>query len=277
LDAIEQLIIEERGGDRTEKNNFSVLLRNGIVPEELKGRYGKAFKKHQQAWSGSGNKQGLSFSDLTRFNTWFELHPEKVAGVETITTSREFPISIKGTKEDILDTVAKTLRKKNTTSPQRDATLVPDLHRGYGYTIRMVDGRPFQGSYTDTFAWYRLKRDGIKAVNANPKLRYVPLKKVKPFNGKSRFSFTASNITVYDNATNKILAQSMHDSKNLLRLLKKFPNFVDRESIRRRLRDYYMDIPQKEKDAVFQDSGKRVRIIRAKAEAKLKLLNLLKI
>ena len=44
----------------------------------------------------------LDFLELTRFNSWFALHPEKVAGKEVVSTSREFPITIKGTKEDIL-------------------------------------------------------------------------------------------------------------------------------------------------------------------------------
>lgn len=47
----------------------------------------------------------LDFTELTRFNTWFALHPEKVAGREVITTSRNFPISIKGTKEDVTNTI----------------------------------------------------------------------------------------------------------------------------------------------------------------------------
>jgi hypothetical protein len=44
----------------------------------------------------------LSLIELTSFNTWFVLHPEKVCGQEIITTSREFPISVKGTKENIV-------------------------------------------------------------------------------------------------------------------------------------------------------------------------------
>ena len=112
LDAIMQLIKEEKGGDRTEKNNNPVLLRNGIIPDELKSRYEKAFGKRHKAWIRSGNKQTLSFSDVTRFNTWFEIYPEKVAGKEIITTSREFPISIKGSETDILITITKTLQSR---------------------------------------------------------------------------------------------------------------------------------------------------------------------
>jgi hypothetical protein len=50
-------------------------------------------------------EETLSFFDLTRFNTWFTLYPEKVCGKEVVTTSIEFPITIKGTKEDILNTI----------------------------------------------------------------------------------------------------------------------------------------------------------------------------
>lgn len=112
LDAIQEIIAEEKGGDRTVKNNHSVLLRNGVVPEKLKSRYESALKKHQKAWLEYPKEQALSFSEITRYNTWFQLHPEKVAGKERITTSRHFPISIKGSKEDILSVIIKTIQSK---------------------------------------------------------------------------------------------------------------------------------------------------------------------
>lgn len=100
-----QLITEERGGDRTVKNNYSVLLRNGVVPDVLKEHFEKLQKTR--------DNQPLSFDEITRFNTWFEIHPEKIAGKEVITTSREFPVSIKGYKSDILATIGKTLKQEN--------------------------------------------------------------------------------------------------------------------------------------------------------------------
>lgn len=112
LDAIQQIITEEKGGDRSEKNNYSVLLRNGIVPPELKERYDITFKEYHRAWLQSENTP-LSFSEITRFNTWFLIHPEKVAGKEVVTTSREFPISIKGSKNDILSTINRTLQSSS--------------------------------------------------------------------------------------------------------------------------------------------------------------------
>jgi hypothetical protein len=47
----------------------------------------------------------LSFSELCTFNTWFTMYPEKVCGTEEITTSREFPITIKGDMEWIENTI----------------------------------------------------------------------------------------------------------------------------------------------------------------------------
>jgi hypothetical protein len=209
LDAIMQLIAEEKGGDRTAKNNHSVLLRNGVVPVEMKKRYDEAFNEHHKTYIRTGKVQPLSFAEITRFNTWFEIHPEKVAGKEIITTSREFPISVKGSETDILMTITKTLQDKQKTKTSgekqiREATLIPDKAKRKGYKIKMLDGKPFQGSYTDTFGWYRDKEDGIKAI-VEKKLKYVPT-------GKNN-----------------------------------------------------------------QDKEKQLRIIKAKAEAKLKLLKLLKI
>jgi len=101
LKAFVQVIKEEAGGDRDEKNNTSVVLRNGVVPNGFNNRIDQLIDQKQKSESNSH----LSFDEITRFNTWFELHPEKVAGTEVVTTSREFPIMIKGTEEDIIRTV----------------------------------------------------------------------------------------------------------------------------------------------------------------------------
>lgn len=43
----------------------------------------------------------LSFSDLTHFSGWFSLRPDRVAGTEATTSSREFPVTIKGGMADV--------------------------------------------------------------------------------------------------------------------------------------------------------------------------------
>ncbi|WP_264550445.1 hypothetical protein [Flavobacterium sp. N2820] len=44
----------------------------------------------------------MNFVEITSNDNWFKKHPEKIAGVEYETTSRFFPIMVKGTKEDVL-------------------------------------------------------------------------------------------------------------------------------------------------------------------------------
>jgi hypothetical protein len=61
----------------------------------------------------------LNFVELTQFNTWFKLHPEKVAGTEKLTTSLHFPVTIKGKRED----VERVLKVKNPKPTSNDIAL----------------------------------------------------------------------------------------------------------------------------------------------------------
>ena len=89
-----------------EKNNDRILLRNGLIPEKLLPEFNKVLIQRHQSLLHVKNQQPLSFMEQCSFNTWFAMHPEKVAGVEYVTTSREFPIMVKGTKEDIIETIS---------------------------------------------------------------------------------------------------------------------------------------------------------------------------
>jgi hypothetical protein len=44
----------------------------------------------------------MDFVTITSNNNWFEMHPEKIAGEEYLTTSLYFPIMVRGTKADVL-------------------------------------------------------------------------------------------------------------------------------------------------------------------------------
>lgn len=89
------------GEESTEKSNDKVLLRNGVFPTNLNEQELVLAELKRKNYSDSP----LSFRELSSYNNWFVLHPEKMAGKEIITSSRTFPLSIKGTKEDILKTV----------------------------------------------------------------------------------------------------------------------------------------------------------------------------
>jgi hypothetical protein len=87
--------------NQPEKGNDIILLRNGVFPE----KYNEEKLVGDKMVEGKYYEETLSFFDLTRFNTWFSLYPEKVCGKEVVTTSIEFPITIKGSKEDIINTI----------------------------------------------------------------------------------------------------------------------------------------------------------------------------
>lgn len=108
ISAIEELI-QTIDADRDEKNNDRTIFRYGVFPDAYDEEKIVSKKMQNQNFSDSA----LSFEELSKFNTWFAMHPEKVAGIQHITASREFPISIKGTKEDILKTIK--IRKKTKT------------------------------------------------------------------------------------------------------------------------------------------------------------------
>jgi SNF2 family DNA or RNA helicase len=98
--------------DRQEKNGERVLLRNGVIPVSL----APDVEAQIQAGLSRFSNQPLSFEEITRYNTWFEMHPQKVCGEEHITTSREFPIQIRGSKADIIRTIQTHLSPKPTLS-----------------------------------------------------------------------------------------------------------------------------------------------------------------
>ena len=65
----------------------------------------------------------LSFVELTQFNTWFKLHPEKVAGTEKLTTSLHFPVTIKGKREDVERVLSVAKQKKRYNGMSVEETL----------------------------------------------------------------------------------------------------------------------------------------------------------
>lgn len=99
--AIEKLL--EEVPQSQEKNAARVLLRNGMISKELKKRFDQL--QDQEYKLTFALNSPLSFREITSFNTWFAMHPEKICGKETITTSLQFPITVKGSKEDIIQAI----------------------------------------------------------------------------------------------------------------------------------------------------------------------------
>lgn len=87
-----------------ESNNDSpdiALLRNGVMRDSELEKMLVVDQMNKQEYPNSH----LSFVEQCSFNNWFNMHPGKVCGEEIITTSREFPISIKGDKKWIENTI----------------------------------------------------------------------------------------------------------------------------------------------------------------------------
>ena len=87
-----------------ESNNDSPdlsLLRNGVMRDRELEKMLVVDQMNTHEYPNSP----LSFVEQCSFNNWFNMHPEKVCGEEIITTSREFPISIKGDKRWIENTI----------------------------------------------------------------------------------------------------------------------------------------------------------------------------
>ncbi len=79
----------------------------GLIDEKFQSRYPDV---HGQVEARKADivDVPLSFSEITKYNTWFEMNPDRVAGTEVITTSRNFPIQIKTKRSDI-DRVLKVI------------------------------------------------------------------------------------------------------------------------------------------------------------------------
>jgi hypothetical protein len=101
LDEYRQELKENSSDSRREivEKNI-VLLRNGVFPPN-NAHQAVVYQIPQLLLEKNYPNTPLSFNEITRYSTWFEMHPEKVAGEEIISSSREFPLTIKGSKEDI--------------------------------------------------------------------------------------------------------------------------------------------------------------------------------
>lgn len=79
-------------------------LQNGFVPDAKKGEFDSLVVSET-----SRDNSPLSLVELTTFSTWFDMHPEKVAGTMQGGTSLYFPVIVKGTKADVEKMFANTL------------------------------------------------------------------------------------------------------------------------------------------------------------------------
>lgn len=89
---------------------YSKAILWGTIPKETLADYEQLEKEElQELRKNKENNAPLSFTELTSFNTWFYLYKDKVAGTEALTTSLLFPVTIKGTRKDVEQLFARAL------------------------------------------------------------------------------------------------------------------------------------------------------------------------
>ena len=101
-----------------------VLLRNGVIPDSFQMQLDKAIQFALQQKGFEHVNQPLEFREITRYNTYFTMHPERVAGEEITTTSRDFPVQIKGAKEDIIRVIEAQLPKQKPSALELEAEAI---------------------------------------------------------------------------------------------------------------------------------------------------------
>jgi hypothetical protein len=108
IDVFRQL--QTRLSKSAEDNMNLVLVRSGVFPPDQDEQESINQYLRQNQYPDTP----LSFTELCTYNTWFRMHPDKVCGTEKITSSREFPITIRGDRQTIEDTIGRFLPQQKT-------------------------------------------------------------------------------------------------------------------------------------------------------------------
>lgn len=101
-----------------EKGSARKLMLYGVVPA------GYDLKAWLDGDANSEESEPLDLVESMTLDTWFYQHPEKLCGREVLTTSREFPLTVKGTREDcerVFTQCLGPLRGKNTADKEEAA------------------------------------------------------------------------------------------------------------------------------------------------------------
>jgi hypothetical protein len=124
------------------------LLRNGVMRNKASEEMQSEARMKEKEFPNSP----LSLVEICSFNTWFAQHPEKVCGEEIITTSREFPISIKGDRTWIENTIGHSIGEDRLILP------VP-----FEWTIKYFDATDpdFDAEYTNGEYNARIYQGGV--------------------------------------------------------------------------------------------------------------------
>jgi len=76
------------------------LLQNGYFPG-----YDPSTYEFSKGYAPSEDDTPLTFREICSLDTWFTMFPEKMCGDTFVTTSRNFPLEVKATRDDVIRTV----------------------------------------------------------------------------------------------------------------------------------------------------------------------------
>lgn len=122
LEALYGLIEEtkDKTAQRTTKLTPRELLKLGHILKEYLSVVNGRIKEQKDV-----SNEALSFVEITTLNTWFAMHPDKVLGQEVVTTSLNFPLQIKGKREEVEQRLTEAIaRIKQPNDKQKRAKLL---------------------------------------------------------------------------------------------------------------------------------------------------------
>lgn len=147
-----------------EKGSNRKLMLYGVIPE------GYDFKGWQAEDINAEETEPLDLVESMTLDTWFYQHPDKVCGKEVLTTSREFPLTIKGTREDIERVFQKyfgPLEKRAAPSPARtENEALAALALMQMLELEMAEG--LSGASNGTTTYYQIN-DTLATITAERK------------------------------------------------------------------------------------------------------------
>lgn len=134
VEAIGQALAYELSLPESREGQMRIAyLRNGHVPDRfLRGNYGyeneysftlksgltKTVYQYVQEFQSTNNQSPLTELELHTYDTYFQLHPEKVCGTQQGGSGYSFPVRTIGSRADIEQAIDATL-KKSANSPSK--------------------------------------------------------------------------------------------------------------------------------------------------------------
>ncbi len=95
------------------------LLRNGHIPIKFPedDLVTQMLTKHHYS------NEVLTFTELTTYSTYFQMYPDRVVGKEVVKSSRDFPLQIEGSKEDVIQTIKNITTSKHSNTEEMELEL----------------------------------------------------------------------------------------------------------------------------------------------------------